>query len=88
MFLAGMLGSSWFAVLAALQNAGYVLTTRGTAPPGSAALDPKTSGVTSGTPRKRGGALGGASRWWATTTARAAAASIEATDGTSTSGRP
>jgi len=39
-----------------LQNAGYVLTTRGTGLPGSAALGPKT-GVTSGTPRKRGGAL-------------------------------
>jgi len=56
MFLAGTLGPSWFAALEALQNAGYVLTTRGTAPSGSAALGPKT-GVTSGTPSKRGGAL-------------------------------
>jgi len=55
MFLAGMLGPSWFAALEALQNASYVLTTRGTGPPGSAALGPKT-GVTSGTSRKRGGA--------------------------------
>jgi hypothetical protein len=32
MFLAGTLGPSWFALLEALQNADYVLTTRGTAP--------------------------------------------------------
>ena len=56
MFLAGTLGPSWFAVLEALQNADYVLTTRGTAPPSSAALGPNT-GATSGTPSKRGGAL-------------------------------
>ena len=54
MFLAGTLGPSWFVVLEALQNADYVLTTRGTAPPGSAVLGPRT-GVTSGTPSKRGG---------------------------------
>jgi len=54
MFLAGTLGPSWFVVLEALQNADYVLTTRGTAPPGSAVLGPST-GVTSGTPSKRGG---------------------------------
>ena len=53
MFLAGTLGSSWFAVLEALQNADYVLTTRGTAPPSSATLGPHT-GATSGTPSKRG----------------------------------
>ena len=52
MFLAGTLGSSWFAVLEVLQNADYVLTTRGTAPPGSAALGP-----TYGTPTKRGGTI-------------------------------
>jgi protein MON2 len=56
MFLAGTLGSSWFAVLEALQNADYVLTTRGTAPPSSATLGPNT-GATSGTPIKRGGTL-------------------------------
>ena len=38
LFLAGKLGFSWFAVLEALQNADYVLTTRGTAPPARAAL--------------------------------------------------
>ncbi|KAF8267460.1 hypothetical protein EI94DRAFT_1730637 [Lactarius quietus] len=32
LFLAGTLGPSWFAVLEALQNADYVLTTRGTYP--------------------------------------------------------
>ena len=48
LFLAGTLGPSWFAVLEALQNADYVLTTRGTAPPGSAPLS------ASGTPSKRG----------------------------------
>lgn len=52
LFLAGTLGSSWFAVLEALQNADYVLTTRGTAPPGSA---PSSSGTVGGTPSKRGG---------------------------------
>ena len=51
LFLAGTLGPSWFAVLEALQNADYVLTTRGTAPPAPAAL-----GATSGTPVKRGSA--------------------------------
>jgi len=55
--LAGTLGRSWFAVLEALQNADYVLKTRGTAHPGSAALGPNTS-ATSGMPSKRGGALG------------------------------
>ena len=55
-FLAGMLGPSWFAALEALHNSGHVLTIRGTGPPGSSALGPK-SGVTSGSPRKRGGAL-------------------------------
>ena len=38
LFLAGTPGSSWFAVLEALQNADYVLTTSGTAPPGPAPL--------------------------------------------------
>jgi hypothetical protein len=38
LFLAGTLGSSWFAVLETLQNADYVLTTRGTALPGPAHL--------------------------------------------------
>jgi len=56
MFLAGTLGSSWFAVLEALQNADYVLTTRGTALPSSATLGPNT-GATSGTPTKRGGTI-------------------------------
>jgi len=51
-----VLGSSWFAVLYALRNVHYVLTTRGIAPPGSAALCPN-AGATSGTPSKRGGAL-------------------------------
>jgi len=49
MFLAGTLGPSWFVVLEALQNADYVLTTHGTAPPGSAVLGPN-SGVSSGMP--------------------------------------
>jgi protein MON2 len=49
MFLAGMLGSSWFAVLEALQTVDYVLTMRGTAPPSSATLSPNT-GATYGTP--------------------------------------
>jgi hypothetical protein len=52
LFLAGTLGSSWFAVLEALQNADYVLTTRGTAPPGPAPLG---IGAVAGTPSKRGG---------------------------------
>lgn len=52
LFLAGTLGQSWFAVLEALQNADYVLTTRGTAPPGSAPLN---TGAVGGTPSKRGG---------------------------------
>ncbi|KAI9435094.1 hypothetical protein H4582DRAFT_1817945 [Lactarius indigo] len=48
LFLAGTLGPSWFAVLEALQNADYVLTTRGTASgPGLAA------GAAGGTPSKR-----------------------------------
>ena len=51
LFLAGTLGSSWFAVLEALQNADYVLTTRGTAP-GPA---PHGTAVVAGTPSKRGG---------------------------------
>ncbi|KAI0276218.1 hypothetical protein BGY98DRAFT_935195 [Russula aff. rugulosa BPL654] len=38
LFLTGTFGSSWFAVLEALQSADYVLTTRGTAPPGPAPL--------------------------------------------------
>ena len=41
-FLAGTLGPSWFAVLEALQNADYVLKTRGTAHHGSAASGPKS----------------------------------------------
>jgi hypothetical protein len=52
LFLAGTLGSSWFAVLEALQNADYVLTTRGTAPPGSA---PPSTGTVGGMPSKHGG---------------------------------
>jgi len=51
MFSAGMLGPSWFEVLEALQNADYVLTTRGTGPLGSTALGPNT-GAASGTPSK------------------------------------
>jgi hypothetical protein len=54
LFLAEMPCSSWFAVLEALQNADYVLTTRG-APPGRTPLSP---GAGAGTPRrssKRGG---------------------------------
>lgn len=54
--LAGTLGTSWFAVLDALQNVDYVFTSWGTAPPGSAALGSNTGG-TSGTPSQRGGAL-------------------------------
>ena len=53
LFLAGTLGSSWFAVLEALQNADYVLTTRGTALPGPA---PHGTGAVASTPSKRGGA--------------------------------
>ena len=56
MFLGGALSLSWFAVLVVLQKADYFLTTRDTAPPGSAALGPNT-GATSGTPSKRGGVL-------------------------------
>ena len=52
LFLAGTLGSSWFVVLEALQNADYVLTTRGTTSPGPA---PPGTGVIAGTPSKRGG---------------------------------
>jgi hypothetical protein len=52
LFLAGTLGSSWLAVLEALQNADYVLTTRGTAPPGPVPLG---IGAGAGTPSKRGG---------------------------------
>jgi hypothetical protein len=52
LFLAGTLGSSWFAVLESLQNADYVLTTRGTTSPGPA---PPGTGVVAGTPSKRGG---------------------------------
>ena len=50
MFLAGTLGPSWFAVLEALQNADYVLTTRGTAPSGPALL---SVGPVTSTPSKR-----------------------------------
>jgi hypothetical protein len=52
LFLAGTLGSSWFAVLEALQNADYVLTTRGTAPPDPT---PICIGTVTGTPSKRCG---------------------------------
>jgi hypothetical protein len=52
LFLAGTLGSSWFAVLEALQNADYVLTIPGTAPPGLAPLD---IDAVAGTPSERGG---------------------------------
>jgi hypothetical protein len=52
LFLAGTLGSSWFAVLEVLQNADFVLAIPGTAPPGLAPLD--IDGV-AGTPSKRGG---------------------------------
>ena len=52
LFLAGTPGSSWFAVLEALQNADYVLTTRGTAPPGPAPLG---IGAVAGSLSKRGG---------------------------------
>ena len=61
MFLAGTLGPSWFPVFEVPQNADYVLTMRGTAPPGPAVFGP-IAGATSGTPSKH-------SRWWATTTA-------------------
>src|SRR5712691_3344986 len=56
MFLGGALSISWIAVLVALQKADYFLTTRDTAPPGSAALGPNT-GATSSTPSKHGGML-------------------------------
>jgi len=52
LFVAGMLGSSWFAALEALQNADHVLTTRGTAPPGPA---PPGIGTVAGTPSKHVG---------------------------------
>jgi C-terminal region of Mon2 protein len=52
-FLAGTLGPSWFAVLEALQNADYVLTTRGTTQLGSVAA---STGGAAGTPSKRGAA--------------------------------
>ncbi len=52
LFLAGTLGPSWFAVLEALQNADYVLTTRGTAPSGPS---PVSTSAAAGTPSKRGG---------------------------------
>ncbi|KAH9955063.1 hypothetical protein BC827DRAFT_1271999 [Russula dissimulans] len=52
-FLAGMLGPSWFAVLEALQIADYVLTTRGTTQLGSVAA---STGGAAGTPSKRGAA--------------------------------
>ena len=51
LFLTGTFGSSWFAVLEALQSADYVLTTR-TAPPGPA---PLRIGAVTGTPGKRSG---------------------------------
>jgi hypothetical protein len=50
LFLVGTLGPSWFAVLEALQNADYVLTTRGTASAGHAV------GTAGATPSKRAGA--------------------------------
>jgi hypothetical protein len=52
LFLVGTLGSSWFAALEALQNAYYVLTTRGAAPPGQAPLG---IGTVAGTLSKCGG---------------------------------
>jgi protein MON2 len=51
MFLSGALGPGWFEVLEALQNADYVLTTRGAGPLGSTALGPNT-GAAFGTPSK------------------------------------
>ena len=51
-FLAGSVGSCWFAVLKALQNADYVLTARGTAPPG---LAPLGIGAVAGTQSNRDG---------------------------------
>jgi hypothetical protein len=51
LFLAGALDPSWFVVLEALQNTDYVLTTRGTAPPGPASLN---TGAAAGTLTKRG----------------------------------
>jgi hypothetical protein len=56
LFLAGTLGSGWFAVPETLQNADYVLTTRGTAPPGPALLG---IGAVAGTPSNRCGTAGG-----------------------------
>jgi len=50
LFPAGRLGSSWFAVLEAFQNAYYVLTTRGSTPSGPA---PPGIGVVAGTPSER-----------------------------------
>jgi hypothetical protein len=52
LFLDGTPGSSWFAVLAARQNADYLLTTRGTTSPGPAPLG---IGAATGTPSKHGG---------------------------------
>jgi hypothetical protein len=54
LFLTGTFGSSWFAVLEALQNADYVLTTRGTAPPPPGPA-PLGIGAVTGAPGKRGG---------------------------------
>ncbi|KAI0300723.1 hypothetical protein B0F90DRAFT_1722805 [Multifurca ochricompacta] len=45
LFLAGTLGTSWFAVLEALQNADYVLTTRGTTPSGPPGAGATAAGV-------------------------------------------
>ena len=56
MFLAGTLGPGWFMVPETLQNADCVFTTRGTAPPSSAAFGPNT-GATSGVSSELGGAL-------------------------------
>ncbi len=50
LFLAGTLGPSWFAVLEALQNADYVLTTRGTSPVSGHGLAVSAAGAT---PSKR-----------------------------------
>ena len=52
LFLAGTLGSSRLAILEALLNVDYVLTTCGTAPP---VLAPLGIGAVAVTPRKRGG---------------------------------
>ena len=51
LFLAGTLGSSWFAVFEAL-HADYVPTTRGTAPPGP---EPLRIGTVAGTSSRCGG---------------------------------